>query len=191
MEQMMITLPTSPVYLDKDFNNNCDEILEWRNDSSLMKWTRQSDLLSEMLHNQWISKIQADICNLMYTIHSHELGRIGVCGLTNINWIARHAEFSLYIGTEFKGHKYGIEAMKILIEHGFNTLNLRKIWGEVFEKNAACLKMCDRLGFSEDDGHSDHYYKNGEYITTKIVELFKNDWRKNWTPDYGNTPNCS
>ena len=53
---------------------------------------------------------------------------IGQCGLNNISWINRSAEFSIIIGySEFRGYGYGSDAIRILIKYGFEELNLMLI----------------------------------------------------------------
>ena len=75
--------------------------------------------------------------NFMFSIvklDSKEL--IGAAGLLYINWIIRSADFSFYIGKdELYIDNKGIanEVASLLINYGFENLNLNKIWMELYE----------------------------------------------------------
>jgi RimJ/RimL family protein N-acetyltransferase len=115
----------------------------------------------------------------MYSIINHDDGVnvcVGICGLTSIDWINRRAEFSLYIGPEYQGSGFGEHALRLLCRHGFQTLNLNCIWGEVFESNPA-LAMFQRVGFKECGRRRQFYFRDGKYIDAILVDVMRNEWK--------------
>lgn len=161
------------VYLGCEFNS--EKIREWRNDSRIWQYCRQTSLLLESDHQNWIKSLAGNSKNKMYSIHEDDLGIIGVCGLTNIDYIARHAEFSLYIDPTCQGKGYGEEALWLLTDHGFKAFNLNKIWGETFEHNPA-QKMFKKVGYKIIPGHPHHYFKDGSYINSLFAIIYKDEW---------------
>lgn len=153
--------------------------LSWRNDERIFATCRQHTLLSIHDHQKWLQRIEEDKTTKMFGISTSRFveGRnqqvnVGVCGLTNINWLARHAEFSLYIAPEYQYHGYAKSALYNLLKHGFYSFNLNKIWGEVFDTNERALKIFrDYFMMDCRKGHRQHYFKEGRYIDTWIVDI--------------------
>jgi RimJ/RimL family protein N-acetyltransferase len=151
---------------------NLAEMFKWRNDPRIYQWCRQETLLNYEKHKNYWKKIQNSHTDKMFQIYRND-GRYaqgedelaGVCGLTNINWTARHGEFSIYIGPEFQRIGYARKALNDLINIAFDDLNLLKVWGESFEGNPA-ITLFKELGFKESPGHKKHYFKNGKLIDT-------------------------
>jgi len=173
----------SGIYLSTDLPYQ--QMRKWRNDYHIYKWCRQVSILSEEDQYRWQDTIRDNPTIKMYCIQVLDLGLshleeeclvpVGVCGLTSINLIARHAEFSIYIGKEYQKKGYGQKALYTLIRHGFEEFNLNKIWGDVFVGNPG-KKMLRNLHFKFAPGHEEHYFKNGQYINTELAYLFKRDF---------------
>jgi len=62
---------------------------------------------------------------------------IGMCGLENIEWENGIAEISIIIDPKMRNKKYGEEAVKLLLEKGFNYMRLENIYGECYVNNEA------------------------------------------------------
>jgi len=102
---------------------------------------------------------------------------IGHCSLTHLDWIARSAEFSIYIGPpEYSGKGLATETLQILFKYGFNTINLNKIWGETFDFNHAAIHLYQKLGFIQEGQLRQHRYDEGRYFDAFIFGLLKSDW---------------
>ena len=152
--------------------------LEWRNCPEVFATCRQFTLLSDKSHQQWLDRIATDPSCKMFSIHSEEYHNIpvGVGGLTNICWQARHAEVSLYIAPSYQGKKLSFKALATICRHGFEDFNLNKLWGEIFNNNIKSIKIFTRLGFVPSPGHIQHYFREGKYIDTTFVSLLAQDW---------------
>ena len=89
---------------------------------------------------------------------------IGVIGLCYVDYIARSAELSIYIGSEEQQRKgYGTKAISLVKEWAFNQMNLRKIWVEVYEHVTPIHAFVKKNGFKEVGRIPDTVYKDGEY----------------------------
>ena len=66
---------------------------------------------------------------------------IGNCGFVDINHLHQRGEVGLFIGEEENRSKgYGTEALSLLVEYGFNYLNLKNIMLKVFSFNKRAIK---------------------------------------------------
>jgi len=163
------------VQLRKLGKQDIEPTFRWRNTPDIYKWCRQYEPLSDIKHTQWFEHQALDPSIEMYAITKPSKPLIGVCGLTSIDTINRHAEFSLYIGPEHAGEGAGEAALRTLVAHGFHGLNLNMIWGEVFDDNPA-LHMFERVGFQRDGFRRDMFYRGGKYIGTHMISLVRGEW---------------
>jgi predicted acetyltransferase len=62
---------------------------------------------------------------------------VGMIGLENIQWTNRLAEISIILDPECHGNGYGQQAIQMLLDKGFNQLNLENIFGEAYLCNPA------------------------------------------------------
>ena len=65
-----------------------------------------------------------------------------------------------------------------MIDYGFKTINMNKLWAEVYEIDNKKLNFYKGLGFKIDASLREHYYHNGKYITSHILSLLKSEYKK-------------
>lgn len=79
--------------------------------------------------------------------HPHDK-HIGNVGLHRIDPIHRTAEFGILLGDRgWWGQGIGTEATRLLCRHGFDRLNLAKIWLGVLEAHEAARRCYEKVGF--------------------------------------------
>ncbi|MCK5052134.1 MAG: GNAT family N-acetyltransferase [Candidatus Cloacimonetes bacterium] len=102
---------------------------------------REKMILQDMIKNnaQIFAIVDADSDNL-----------IGNCSIFRINERNRKAEVGIFIGDKNYWNKgYGSEALSLLIDYGFNILNLNNIMLEVFSYNKRAINSYKKVGFKE------------------------------------------
>ena len=149
---------------------------QWRNDSRIWRWTRQSDLINWEDHLKWFGSIENNPKIKMYMICDEE-GSIGVCGLTSIDMIHRHAEFSLYIDPDKHRRGFATQSLKTLLAHGFENLGLKSIWGETFEDNPAQF-LFKKIGMKEEGVRREFYFKQGLYWDAILFSMLDADYHE-------------
>lgn len=156
-----------------------EPMFTWRNDPKIWRWTRQNDLLTKLAHLEWFEKLGSDPKIKMYVIETLSKGvaaSVGVCGLTDIDYMNRRAEFSLYISPDFWGDKLGEKSLKTLFTHGFKNLGLNLIWGESFDGNPA-IPMFSRLGMVNEGTRRDFYFRDGKHIDAHLFSVRASEWK--------------
>ncbi len=112
-------------------------------------------------------------------IHKENDKLIGNISLFNINKIHRNAEIGIFIGELKETSKgYGTEAMRVLIDYGFNMLNLHRIDLYVFDFNERAIKAYKKLGFVEEGRKREVCYYEGKYIDHLLMSVLKGEWIK-------------
>ena len=118
------------------------------------------------------SKIQLGI------LHSKDNILIGVISLSNINYLNRSAEFGVLVGEKkYKNFNYFIEAARLIINHGFETLNLNRISSGTIVKEIDTM-FCKVLGFTHEGIFKEAVFKNGKYVDVYSHALLKKNYTK-------------
>tara|TARA_Y100001973_G_C5196530_1_gene334638 strand:+ start:613 stop:1143 length:531 start_codon:yes stop_codon:yes gene_type:complete len=154
-------------------------IHKWRNSECLRHYFREYRELSMIQIKDWYRKMIPDNRFEMFVIEKFDANEIiGVAGITHIDWVNRHADLHFYIGQDDKwiDDTYSKNAMKILLDYGFNTLNLNKLWTEVYEVDKKKLHFYNSLGFTLDGSLREHYFYKGRYYTSHMLSLLVKDY---------------
>jgi len=105
---------------------------------------------------------------------------IGTCAFDHIDWRVHAAEFGIVIGDKSCWNRgYGTEAVRLLVHHGFNTLNLNRIFLHVFTTNPRAIRAYEKAGFTLEVRERQAEYKNGKYIDVLLMSMLKEEFQKN------------
>ena len=166
------------VYLCPVERESLEQLRQWRNKPELRKYFREHREISKDMQLQWFEKrVLGDPNQVNFEIRDLNTDTlIGHCGLYYINWIHRHGEFGIYVGDDkFRSGGFGSDALRVLINYGFNDLNLNKIWCEVYTNNTA-LKVYEHIGFKYEGKLRQHYYNEGKYWDSTMLSLLKEEY---------------
>jgi hypothetical protein len=148
---------------------------EWRNYPEFRRNFREVRELSLADQEQWFDNLQkTKHINYMFAIVRLSDNKIiGAAGLLYINWFIRSADFSFYIG-ENKSYidqdGYAEDAVHILLDYGFNYLNLHKIWMELYEYDKKKLEFFQEVfDFKVDGKLRDNCFDDGKYWDSLII----------------------
>ena len=97
----------------------------------------------------------------------------GICFLQNINWVDRYAWFGIAILSEHQGKGFGKEALDLIVQHGFEALNLQKICLYVLAANSAAISLYQRKGFVTEGLLKNHCNLKGKPCDLLIMSLFR------------------
>ncbi|MHB1394304.1 MAG: GNAT family N-acetyltransferase [Clostridia bacterium] len=102
---------------------------------------------------------------------------IGQIGLIDINWKNRVAVLGIVIGSEVNRNKgYGTEAIKVLEEFTFNTLNLNKLELQLRDYNLRGYSCYLKCGFKEEGRKRQNFYFNGAYTDSIFMGILKSEY---------------
>ena len=98
---------------------------------------------------------------------------IGTICLWNFSDDKLTAEVGFELLPEYQCKGFIGEALKNIIEHGFNKLNLDKIEGYTNQKNTPSIKVMEKYNFSFDKTFDEEHSNTGEKVQTVIYKLEK------------------
>ena len=102
---------------------------------------------------------------------------IGTFAFDSIDWRNRSAEFGILIGDKtYWNQGYGTEAVRLLSQHGFKTLNLNRIFLHVFENNPRAIRAYEKAGFVHEGQERQAEFKDGKYIDVLRMSMLKDEF---------------
>ena len=153
-------------------------IQNWRNDEKLRRFFREYREFSLTQKKDWYFKMLNDNRFEMFVIVDLKINEVvGVTGITYIDWPNKHADVHFYIGknSQWIDQEYSPTAIKLILNYGFKTLNLNKLWAEIYEIDNKKLNFFKSLGFKIDATLRDHYFHNGKYYNSHILSLLRKE----------------
>ncbi|HEY3344804.1 MAG TPA: GNAT family protein [Anaerolineaceae bacterium] len=102
---------------------------------------------------------------------------VGSCGFHAIDTRVRSAEVGIFVGDKRCWNQgYGTEVMRTLIRHGFETLNLNRIFLRVYETNTRAIRSYEKAGFIHEGRMRQAMYQRGQYLDVILMSVLRQDW---------------
>jgi len=151
----------------------------WMNNSSI------TDFLESRFIPQSIEKIReyvtsklGDTENIFLAIVMKEGDRhIGNIKIGPIHWIHRTGDIGIIIGEEdCWGQGYASEAISLLTDYAFKTLNLHKVTAGAYGNNLGSVKAFEKSGFVVEGIKKNHFYFKGAYVDNILMAKWNKEF---------------
>ncbi|WP_342542139.1 GNAT family protein [Paenisporosarcina sp. FSL H8-0542] len=145
--------------------------LKWVNDPSIRMFTGAKFPVSTYEHEEWFKAKIMDKYNKTFAIQIRESNKIiGLVGNNEYDSINRTTYPFIYIGEkDIQGKGIGQEAFSLIIDFCFEVLNVRRVYGYLFEYNSASRNMLEKCGYELEGMLKEHWYKDGEYHNVLVM----------------------
>ncbi len=145
-----------------------ETLLRWRNRPDYRTYFREVRELSMADQRRWYHEVVLTSPAVrMFAITTPDNARLlGACGLCYIDPVRRSADFSIYIGAEdlYIDDVYAPEAGRLLLNYGFQEMNLHRIWAEIYDHDTRKQALLPDLGFTLEGRLKDHHFTNGQFV---------------------------
>lgn len=168
----------SPRCMDEE---DTEKFTEWLNDFEVTDYTGRSGLLMSLEGEKkyLIENSNPEATFAIVTLEEDKL--IGTVGLENINNINRSAVLGIFIGDkDYRSKGYGTEAIRLLLDFGFNYMNLHSIKLNLMSANERAFKCYSKCGFKEAGRIRDNVFVNGEYYDTIAMDILDSEFKDNF-----------
>lgn len=161
---------------------DAEKYTAWLNDLEVSKHLIVSD---QQINVQKETEILNDMIkrgNQIFAIIDKEKDvLIGNCSLFKIDHADRKAELGIFIGDKNYWDKgYGTEALRLLLDYGFNILNLHNIFLNVHSFNKRALRAYEKVGFKIIGRRRESFIMAGK----KYDEIFLDILEEEFTSPY-------
>lgn len=152
---------------------------QWFNDQQVCRYNSHGIAPNNMdMMETYIKRSYSDsslavfaICHMKGDVH------VGNISLQSINFIDRSAEYAIVIGEkEYWGKGVAKEASMLILEYGFMTLNLHRIYCGTSEKNIAMQRVISYMGMKEEGRRRQALFKNGDYVDILEYGILRDEY---------------
>ena len=148
-----------------------------------LRW--EQEVMNYLIHDpisfknqlDWFNNIKkTDVALSIFLKEDNDLKIIGTIGLYEINDRHQRAIWRIRLDSSQQGKGYATEAINLLLDYGFNTLNLNKIISDSFADNTAIVNLTLKLGFKQEGLLVGHYFHKGEFRDAIQFGLLRKDF---------------
>lgn len=102
---------------------------------------------------------------------------IGSISLFNVNNYVKSGEIGIFIEEKYQNRGYGSQAMKLMIEYAFDSLNFRYLLVNCYSHNIKGLNVYRKLGFKEYGCLKEGGYYNGSFFDIHMLQLMRDNYQ--------------
>lgn len=155
--------------------------VKWLNDPEVIQGLLLHTPLSMAEEEDWFEnmlKNPIDERPLVIEVKEDDEWRmVGNSGFHNLEWRNRNAELGIFIGDKTCWNQgYGTEVVKLLLRHGFATLNLHRIYLQVFEDNLRAIRSYEKAGFVHEGRMRQAEYHGGQFHDVLFMSVLRPEW---------------
>lgn len=154
-------------------------INKWRNDPELITnlGAPFRYINYEVDKNWYNSYMNNRNTNVRCSIVDESDSILGLVSLVSIDYINRSAVFNIMIGDKANHDKgIGSFAVKEMLQHAFNNMNLQRVELGVLEDNARAIHLYEKCGFKCEGRKRKAKYKNGKFVDLLIYAILKEEF---------------
>jgi RimJ/RimL family protein N-acetyltransferase len=163
------------INLRKWRETDLDSLIKYADNSNIAKWMRNvfpnpytaEDAKSylKMRADEHPAKIFA------IEVNGEAVGSIGIFPQTDI--YEKNAEIGYWLAEEYWGKGIMPKAIQEMIEYGFRTFDIVRIFASVFSENLKSQRVLEKAGFTFEATLKKSVFKNGEFMDEMIYVKFK------------------
>ena len=166
------------VYLRPLEPEDAQVVAHWFNDpdvSRTLRMWRPMTVVGEAEFLTKLGKSEGDVILGVTTVEGDRL--IGSVGLHGFEIKNRSGCFGVLIGEKREwGKGYGGEATRLMVDVGFGTINLHRIWLEVFAENERGIRAYEKAGFRREGLMRRSEYREGCWHDSVLMAILRDEW---------------
>lgn len=155
-------------------------IQRWRNDEAIQPFVREYRELTMTHIDNWYESTVLNSDFDFFLVQDSNKKAIGISGLTYIDWINKHADLHLGIyELQWGDFKTGSQIIEVMLKYAFEKLGLNKVYAEIYENDINKIDLFLKNGFVKDADLREHYFHEGNYISSFIFSFLKSSYKVN------------
>lgn len=169
------------IYLSPRSIEDVEKFTEWLNDFEVTDYTGRSGAIMSLEEERKYLQENSNAEATFSIITLDEDKLIGTVGLERIDHMNRTATLGIFIGDkEYLSKGYGTEAIRLLLDYGFNYMNLHSIKLNLMSFNERALKCYKKCGFKETGRIRENRFINGKYYDTISMDILENEFSESY-----------
>lgn len=107
---------------------------------------------------------------------------IGTVWLQDIHHVSGNSELAICMDRDHVGTGWGTDALRALLDFGFGTISLRRIWLTTSADNARALRSYEKLGFRREGLLREDNIVNGRPVDSILMAMLRSEWAETPAP---------
>lgn len=168
------------IYLSpRNSTEDVEKFTEWLNDFQITDYIGRSGCVVTLDGEKKYLEENSGAISTFAIVTKDKDELIGNILLKNIKEINRAATLGIFIGNKnYWNNAYGTEAINLILDYGFNYMNLHSIKLELMSFNERALKCYKKCGFKETGRRRENVYINGKYYDVLCMDILKEEFTK-------------
>ena len=123
-----------------------EDLAQWVGWVDQYKTPEDAEAYVRRMHSKWIARSA-----LIVGIWSKD-GReyYGGTGFHGFDWKVPAFELGYFLHREARGHGYGVEAVRLVVDLAFRWLAASRIWASCDAKNTRSIRLLEKAGFARE-----------------------------------------
>lgn len=158
--------------------SDIDTIFRWENDTSIWHLGNTFAPYSRFAIEQFVLNTDNDIfatkqLRMMIDFHAagDDTNTVGSIDLFEFDPFHKRAGIGILIDEPLRHKGFATEALKLLIEYCFKTLDLHQVFCNIEESNKESIKLFTKVGFTNCGHKKDWLFRNGQWTDVLIFQL--------------------
>lgn len=158
--------------------SDIDVIFRWENDARIWHLGNTLAPYSRFAIEQFVMNADNDIfvtrqLRLMIDWHSAPGGTatIGSIDLYDFDPMHKRAGIGILIDEIYRRKGFALEALNLLVEYCFDTLNLHQVYCSIELNNTESIGLFVKAGFKDCGTRKEWLYRNGKWFDEQIFQL--------------------
>lgn len=133
--------------------------------------------MSQADEEDWYENDRRNASTITFAIEVE--GRfVGGGGFSHLDHKHRRAEVGIFVGDKSLWDRgVGSEAMRQMIDYGFEQLNLHRIYLRVFAENQRAIHVYEKLGFQQEGRSRQSEWRHGRWHDMLWMSILQPEWQ--------------
>lgn len=169
------------IYLSPRNSEDVEIFAKWLNDFDTTDYIGRSyQIVTLNAEKEYLEDSKNDVYGFaIVTLEDDKM--IGTVSLEKVNHINRTANLGIFIGDkDYRNDGYGTEAIRLILDFGFNYLNLNNIKLDVMAFNERAQKCYKKCGFKEYGRRRNCIFINGKYYDRISMDILAEEFNENF-----------
>ena len=169
------------IYLSPRSVEDAEKFTEWLNDFDTTDYIGRSySTVTLQCEKEYLEKNRNNESTFAI-VENNTDKLLGAISLENIEYINRTATLGIFIGDkDYRSKGYGTEAIRLILDFGFNYLNLNNIKLDLMEFNERALKCYKKCGFKEYGRRRKCKFINGKYYDSISMDILAEEFKDSY-----------
>lgn len=157
-------------------------VRKWVNQPDVRAGTGTEGPVSDCEHRRWYERVMEDPTRRTFIIGDGvgaDATPVGLVGLSKLDLRCNTGEYWIYIG-ESGNRRRGLasEATLLILDYGFNTLALHRVYLYVMENNVPAVSLYRKLGFVQEGVARQQMFWQGKYLDMIQFAMLEDEFQQ-------------